>query len=213
MLLIASLLILFPSLALNFILLGKGKGSDQTIKVVGVIDGDTLVLEGKTRLRLRSVDAPELEFCGGQEAKELLEKLVKEKRVVIQEQIIDQIGRPIALVYVNDTLVNEEVLKSGWTKYHSDATSAKERLQTAYEKAKSEKLGIFSERCRQMENTENSKCNIKGNIDRDTNEKRYYFPGCAQYKTAIVEKDIGEQWFCSEKEAQAAGYTKSKTCP
>lgn len=24
--------------------------------------------------------------------------------------------------------------------------------------------------------------------------------------------DIGEGWFCSEKEAQAAGYTRSKTC-
>jgi len=28
----------------------------------------------------------------------------------------------------------------------------------------------------------------------------------------MVEKDLGEDWFCSEKEAQAAGFTKPKNC-
>ena len=59
------LILLFPSLALNAILIKKTNKSEQGIKVLGVIDGDTLVLDGKVRLRLRSVDAPELNFvCG-----------------------------------------------------------------------------------------------------------------------------------------------------
>ena len=70
------------------------------IKVLGVIDGDTLVLDGKVRLRLRHIDAPELEFCGGQEAKNLLTDLVKGKSVRVEEKIMDQQGRPMALVYV-----------------------------------------------------------------------------------------------------------------
>ena len=49
-------------------------------------------------------------------------------------------------------------------------------------------------------------------MDDATDEKRYYVPDCAQYAFTIVELDVGEQWFCGEKEAKAAGYTKAETC-
>lgn len=57
------------------------------IKVLAVLDGDTILLDGKVKLRLRHMDTPELEFCGGPEAKKLLESLVKDKKVVLQEYI------------------------------------------------------------------------------------------------------------------------------
>ena len=62
-------------------------------------------------------------------------------------------------------------------------------------------MGIFSSRCYQTENLQNSPL------------QNYYFPGCPQYKTTIMEKDLGEAWFCTEKEAQAAGFTRAKNCP
>ena len=207
------LLFLLPSLFLNFFLFNKLKDNWQEIEVLGVIDGDTIVLDGKTRLRLRCVDAPELEYCGGIEAKALMEKLVDGKKVVIKEQIIDARGRPMALVYVDGKLVNEEIIKSGWGRYHSDKTSVREVLKSAYKHAREEKLGIFSSQCSQMQNPDNPKCNIKANIDKNSTRRNYYFPGCAQYDYTIVELDLGEGWFCTEKEAKAAGYTRSKTCP
>ena len=206
------LFLLFPSLILNAVLLQKTKKPEEGIKVLGVIDGDTLVLDGKVRLRLRSVDAPELDNCGGPEAKQELERLVSEKKVVVKEQIIDQMGRPMGLVYVDDKLVNKEILASGWGSFHSDTTDERENLKSAYDKAREEKLGIWSQKCRQTENPDNPKCNIKGNIDDNSDRRNYYFPGCAQYDFTIVEKDMGEGWFCTEKEAQKAGYTRSKTC-
>ena len=63
------------------------------IRVLGVIDGDTIVLEGKEKIRLRYADAPELAYCGGKEAKTFLEKLVVGKKVRIDQQIPDQYGR------------------------------------------------------------------------------------------------------------------------
>ena len=45
------------------------------VRVIGVIDGYTLVLEGKEKVRLRYADDPELVFCGGPEAKATLEEL------------------------------------------------------------------------------------------------------------------------------------------
>lgn len=55
------------SVILNIVLLLRGSDG---VRTEGVIDGDTLVLEGKGRIRLRYADAPELEYCGGRQAKE-----------------------------------------------------------------------------------------------------------------------------------------------
>ena len=205
-------LLLLPSLILNFFLFQKNQQLSQGIKVLEVLDGDTILLDGKVKLRLRHMDAPELEFCGGPEAKNLLESLTKGKKIIIQEKILDQRGRPMALVYLGNKLVNEEMLKSGWARYHSDKSSQKDLLKAAGQQAKEAKKGVFSPRCYQTENLDNPKCVIKGNIDRSAVTKLYYYPGCVQYKYTIVEKDIGENWFCTEKEAQQAGFEKAKTC-
>lgn len=192
-------------------LLPRAAGRDD-IKVLGVIDGDTIVLDGKVRLRLRHLDAPELEFCGGQEAKNLLTDLVDGKNIRVEEKIMDQQGRPMALIYTGKNLINQTMLESGWARYHSDQTSQTEAIQAAANNAKASRLGVFNDQCYQKENPDNPKCNIKANIDKSTKVKKYYLPNCAQYQFTIVEKDIGEAWFCTEAEAQAAGFTRAATC-
>lgn len=184
------------------------------VKVLGVIDGDTIVLENKTRLRLRQMDAPELVYCGGEQAKELLTTYVQGKFIHIEEQIPDQMGRAMALLSVGDIFVNEKMLASGWVRYHSDTTSQTQRLREVAEQAKAEKKGIYSELCLQTKNNDNPKCIIKGNLEnkKTSGRKLYYLPNCAQYKFVLIEKDIGEQWFCTEKEAIAARYIKAGTC-
>ena len=205
-------LISIPSLILNGVFLYREKTFrvDQVIGVISVYDGDTLILDNKERLRLRQLDAPELELCGGQEAKKKLVELVSGKRVRITEQIPDQQGRGMALVYVDKTLVNKELLAGGYARYHSDKTSQTEALKIAADEAKGNNLGIYGT-CQSMTNSKNPNCTIKGNIDRT--RKTYHVPGCIQYPFAVVEEDVGEQWFCTEKEAQAAGYIKSERCP
>ena len=188
--------------------------TSEEIAVLGVIDGDTIVLEGKTRLRLRGLDAPELNYCLGPEAKTALENLVSGKKIISRDQIIDKFGRPMALVYQGNKFINLEMIKLGLVRYHSDNHSQKEVLKKAYNEAQLKEIGIFSLKCTQQKvNPENPKCNIKGNIDKNAQKSRlYYIPGCVHYKAAIVEKDIGESWFCTEKEARDAGYIKSSRC-
>lgn len=208
-------LLLIPSLILNIYLFQKGKTSDQGILVMEVLDGDTLLLEGKVRLRLRNLDAPELEYCGGEESKEFLEELVKDKKIIISEKILDQRGRALALVYQGEVLVNEKLLENGLARFHLDQSTQADFLKQVSQNAKDAKLGIFSPQCYQTENLENPDCRIKGNIDKNApipKAKKYYFPGCTQYEFTIVEKDIGEGWFCSEEEAQKAGFEKAKSC-
>jgi endonuclease YncB( thermonuclease family) len=206
------LILLLPSLLLNYFLLKQSSISQEGIKVIGVIDGDTIVLDGKVRLRLRHIDAPELEFCGGQQAKDLLTDLVDGKSVVIKEKILDQHGRAMALAYIGDELINQTMLASGWVRFHHDQSSQADALQQASYQAREAKLGIFSPLCWQKENPDNPDCNIKGNIDKSTKVKKYYYPGCAQYQFTVVEKDTGEAWFCTEKEAKEAGFAKAATC-
>lgn len=56
-------------------------------------------------------------------------------------------------------------------------------------------------------------CNIKGNISYTTGEKIYHLPGCPYYDATIINEAKGERWFCTEAEAQAAGWRKAYNCP
>lgn len=211
------IIILFvPSILLNIFLGYKTflRRQVNLVKVIGVIDGDTVVLENKTRLRLRQIDAPELKNCGGEQARQFVSTLVLGKSITIEEQIPDQNGRTMALIYVNSISVNEKLLETGWARYHSDQTTKTTLFKKVANEAKTNKLGIFSSLCLQETNLENPDCIIKGNLEnkRTSGRKLYYLPNCAQYKFVLVEKDLGEQWFCTEKEAIVAGYIKAGTC-
>lgn len=54
-----------------------------------------------------------------------------------------------------------------------------------------------------------SECVIKGNIASD-GERIYHVPGQRYYDDTVVSPDKGERWFCTEQEAQDAGWRKAK---
>jgi hypothetical protein len=56
----------------------------------------------------------------------------------------------------------------------------------------------------------NPSCKIKGNISIDTGERIYHVPGQMFYDDTRIRWDYGERWFCSEVEARAAGWRKSR---
>lgn len=200
------------SIILNIYLFRKTEKLQEGNLVKEVIDGDSFILKTDQSIRLDNLDAPELEFCGGQEAKKRLEELVLGKVVEYEISAFDTFHRPIALVYVDGKFVNEIMLKEGWARYDSTSKSKREVLKKAYDYAFEKKIGIFSSMCRQEE-PEDPKCLIKGNIRRENNKKYYFFPGCSEYQATIVEKDLGEAWFCTEKEAREAGFVKASNCP
>lgn len=53
-------------------------------------------------------------------------------------------------------------------------------------------------------------CLIKGNISFDTGEKIYHLPGQKYYDETTIDTSYGERWFCTEVEAIAAGWRKSR---
>lgn len=53
-----------------------------------------------------------------------------------------------------------------------------------------------------------SGCVIKGNINR-RGERIYHLPGMTHYDWTRISERQGERWFCSESEAQAAGWRRA----
>lgn len=53
-------------------------------------------------------------------------------------------------------------------------------------------------------------CVIKGNISSNTGEKIYHMPGQRYYDQTTIDPEKGERWFCTEEEAIANGWRKSK---
>lgn len=61
----------------------------------------------------------------------------------------------------------------------------------------------------QAPSTDPKGCAIKGNISR-AGEHIYHVPGGRNYDRTKIDPDQGERWFCSEQEAQAAGWRPAR---
>lgn len=180
---------------------------DQNI-VTEVVDGDTFQLKSGKRVRLMGIDAPEYNRCGGQEAKQKLTDLILNKNVSLSEETTEAYGRSLALVFVGEKFINKIILQDGWGRTDYRKNSRKDELSQAFHDAQDKKLGIFSALCVNAPN----KCLIKGNVDKSTYKKTYHLPGCRQYNQTKMEEDI-DRYFCTEAEAQKAGFSKAGGCP
>lgn len=180
-------------------------------KVVTVIDGDSFKIGNDQTIRLLSLDAPDIKYCMGEEAKEALSKKISGKTVILKELKTDRYGRVMAIVYTDGENINEYMIKNGFAIHLWDNTKQLKILGKANDFAREERLGIFSPECYQTEPTKKG-CDIKGNIIHGTNAKEYTMPQCDRYALTVIEKYKGEEWFCTEAEAKKAGYAKSDNC-
>ncbi|CAL4904621.1 unnamed protein product [Urochloa decumbens] len=71
------------------------------------------ILAKKYRIRMRGIDAPELEMTYGKESKDALVKLIGGKRVTVYVYGLDQFGRYVGDIYCDNVFAQEQMLKSG----------------------------------------------------------------------------------------------------
>jgi len=197
----------------------------QSIKVVRVIDGDTIEIEGGQKVRYIGIDTPELVDprkpveCFGQEASVKNKELVEGKTIELEKDIseTDKYGRFLRYVFVNQIFVNDYLVREGYAHASSYPPDVKyqEQLQEAEQKARGNNRGLWGE-CQSKENqpqlnqsASDSNCNIKGNIS-SSGEKIYHTPGQYYYEKTVIDESKGEKWFCTEEEAISAGWRKSK---
>jgi len=90
----------------------------ETAKVIQVIDGDTITIEGGYRVRYIGIDTPEVHpvpEAYGTEAWQVNRQLVEGKEVRLERDVseTDKYGRLLRYVYVDDVLVNAELVRLG----------------------------------------------------------------------------------------------------
>lgn len=133
-------------------------------RVTHVYDGDTIKVGGK-KVRLIGVNTPENEWkkrgikeeCFAKEATRFMKQTLLGKRVRLETDSVgdkyDKFGRLLAYVYLDETLINVEILKSGYGYAFTFFPFSKSReFKRYHENARSQKLGIWGAcdvRCRQ----------------------------------------------------------------
>jgi micrococcal nuclease len=188
--------------------------------VIAVPDGDSLDLTSGQRVRLLGLDAPERGKCAAESARNFLKSTVLHHHVTLKNTVTDDYGRTLANVFVSrfpefeahqfrESFLNLSLISHGFARYESVGSPYAVQLKNAQTTAKANKLGIWSEICHQT-NPPNSNCTIKGNV-RD-GKKTYLLSGCKNYGQTIIDTSYGDQWFCTENEAQTAGFSKASGC-
>ena len=141
-LLLVSLILIF---SISF--LGCHK-TGNLVLVTRVIDGDTIEIEGGYHVRYIGIDASEKgePFYG--EATEANRNLVEGKKVYLEKDVEDKDdnGRLLRYVWLDNTMVNAELVKLGYAYSYSYPPNTKYQqyfLQLEKE-AREQKLGLWS---------------------------------------------------------------------
>jgi micrococcal nuclease len=128
-LLITYLLILIAGIVLGGLIQRKatiiinGSANCQEKGIVDtVIDGDTIILKDGRTIRYLGINTPETNHptkgleCFGAEATIKNNELVNEKKITLEcgNEDIDEYGRYLRYVYVNDVFINAELVEEGF---------------------------------------------------------------------------------------------------
>ena len=194
-----------------------------------VSDGDTLDVGG-VRIRLHGIDAPESEqgcraggkrWSCGREAARALAGRIGGRPVGCEERDRDRYGRVVAVCSVSGMDLNAWMVAEGWAfayRRYSNAYVAEESGARAARRGvwrgevvppwdwrRGKRLGGTRTTTRQ----ERGRCNIKGNIGKN-GTRIYHVPGGRYYDQTRINTSKGERWFCTESEARAAGWRRSR---
>ena len=189
-----------------------------------VIDGDSLEVAGE-RIRLHGIDAPEgRQLClidgkqwqCGQHAANILADFISGRPVTCKDLGRDRYKRIIARCAVAGEDMGSWLVSEGlafaYRRYSLDYVDQEAEAQAA-------QRGLWAgefvkpwdwRRGKRLAANDNApdQCRIKGNINRK-GERIYHVPGQQAYGVTRINPATGEQWFCSEDDARAAGWRRA----
>lgn len=205
--------------------------ADTVRGTVEVTDGDTIRL-GEVRVRLHGIDALEIDqtctrpdgsvWACGRWARDALHARFGGARAICEEADDPSYGRMVARCRVGGVDLGDWLVRNG-------VALAARKYSLEY--VESEKAALFAERgiwagdfippaefradARAAVDTVAGEieagardCAIKGNIS--ANGQIYHMPGQADYARTRIDPARGERWFCSAREARAAGWRPAR---
>ncbi|WHY58037.1 thermonuclease family protein [Peribacillus simplex] len=213
------------------------KGKTFTAEIIKVVDGDTVKIKmangNEETVRLLLVDTPETVHPSkpvqpfGPEASKFTKELMPAGSEVEVETGIgerDKYGRLLAYFYVDGKMVNKLLLEKGLARVayvYAPNTKYLDELESIQKQAQKDEIGIWSienyatskgfddsksmEASVEMPTASCSNPQIKGNINSKGN-KIYHIPSDQYYEITKPE-----EMFCTEQDAQDAGFRKSQS--
>lgn len=186
-----------------------------------VVDGDTIDI-GSERIRLEGIDAPEAaqlcqradgaDWSCGRVAIKALRALIGNNDVVCDSHGNDKYGRVLAVCYADGRDLNASMVKAGlaWAFvrysqiYVNEEAQARQALAGIWAGTAQAPWDFRQSGWTTAEMHAPKGCAIKGNVS--SKGHIYHMPWSPWYNRVTIETRRGEQWFCSESEAQAAGW-------
>ena len=210
----------------------QGAGGQTMSGPARVVDGDTLHIDGyPNNIRLERIDTPETHqtcenargstYPCGVMAADRLRSLIGSPPGTCEASGFDGYGRPLATCSVGKLELNAAMVVSGWAVEFDRYSDG--RYAGYEEEAKTAGVGLWQgkfvmpwewrdrkrqEAAEQPVSSSGTDCEIKGNISR--NGRIYHMPGQADYDRVRISEGRGERYFCSEEEAQAAGWRRAE---
>jgi endonuclease YncB( thermonuclease family) len=200
--------------------------ADQIIGVATVIDGDTIRVND-TRIRLHGIDAPETAQsctaagggtwgCGIEATRELRSALAG-REVNCKPVTLDRYGRTVARCFVGPVDIQAEMVRRGlawaFVKYSRDYLPEEAEARSAHRgiwQADTQTAWDFrATRWAEYDRTAPEGCPIKGNVNK-YGDRIYHMPWGRDYAKVKMDPTKGKQWFCSEGEAEKAGWRAAK---
>ena len=193
-----------------------------------IIDGDSIEIAGQ-QIRLYGIDAPEAaqecvvakkRWPCGRDALLALSSVIGNNLVVCQKRDKDRYGRIIAVCNIAGSQgfdVNAIMVSQGWAlayrrfaiDYVKDEVEA-QRARIGIWKGKFIRPWNWRKGIRLVpDDKQLGACLIKGNIDRQ-GARIYHLPRGLYYARTKIDPGKGEKWFCTEAEARASGWIKSR---
>lgn len=192
---------------------------------VQVIDGDTWKVGGH-KVRLFGIDAPEADqkcqrpsgetwACGRWVTAETKARY-EGKAASCTALDRDRYGRTVARCYVNDIDVGQAMVSDGLAfayrrysmDYDLDEKSAAVNDRGLHA-SRVQNPSEYRAARRQDPQPSRSGCAIKGNIS-SKGVRIYHLPGQEHYSRTRINSSKDERWFCSESEAQRAGWRRAR---
>jgi endonuclease YncB( thermonuclease family) len=200
----------------------------EVVGVARVVDGDTLNVEG-LGVRLHGIDAPETaqsckdaqgrDYACGEQATRRLRALAEGRRVACEGREFDQYRRFIAVCRIGDVEINRTLVAEGhawaFVRFSQDYVAVEREARAA-------RRGVFASAnmspwdfrsgawstAQSAAQASRPDCPIKGNVSR-TGERIYHMPWQRDYGRIRMDQGDGKRWFCTEVEAEAAGWRKA----
>ena len=227
----------FLSIAVALLVAGAASAqqmSDDGVRVGQLIQGALRVTDGDTvalvdarpvRVRIHGIDAAEIgqtclteagtTYDCGTWVAQRVHDLWAGEWATCRVVDVDRYGRAVGVCQVDGHDLGSSIVRQGlaiaYTRYSRDYADEEAA-------ARAERAGVFAgtmqdpawHRVARVDGRipPDPDCAIKGNIT--DNGRIYHTPASPWYERTGIRPEEGERWFCSEEEARAAGWRRSR---